>query len=179
MSSTCVTLEERLRPSRSKGAHCAPFSCPHARHPPPPADGPQNATLGAWDLSADAPAAPPARRPAGGPLKREVLGHPVGLYVLVATEVWERFSYYGMRALLILYLTKVIFSREMWQARAGFPLGAFADTLLPPFVWSSLQGPVLTQPGGVRPPLSFPPPAGRRRRGHHHGDVRGARRLPP
>lgn len=45
------------------------------------------------------------------------MGHPVGLYVLVATEVWERFSYYGMRALLILYLTKVIFSREMWQAR--------------------------------------------------------------
>lgn len=57
----------------------------------------------------------------GGALKREVLGHPVGLYVLVSTEVWERFSYYGMRALLILYLTKVIFSREMWQARPRPP----------------------------------------------------------
>ncbi|MBL6686943.1 MAG: peptide MFS transporter [Pseudomonadales bacterium] len=34
------------------------------------------------------------------------LGHPKGLYVLFATEMWERFSYYGMRALLILYLTK-------------------------------------------------------------------------
>jgi POT family proton-dependent oligopeptide transporter len=34
------------------------------------------------------------------------MGHPKGLYVLFATEMWERFSYYGMRALLILYLTK-------------------------------------------------------------------------
>ncbi len=34
------------------------------------------------------------------------LGHPPGLFVLFATEMWERFSYYGMRALLILYLTK-------------------------------------------------------------------------
>lgn len=33
-------------------------------------------------------------------------GHPRGLYVLFFTEMWERFSYYGMRALLILYLTK-------------------------------------------------------------------------
>jgi POT family proton-dependent oligopeptide transporter len=32
-------------------------------------------------------------------------GHPKGLYVLFMTEMWERFSYYGMRALLVLYLT--------------------------------------------------------------------------
>ena len=32
--------------------------------------------------------------------------HPPGLYVLFTTEMWERFSYYGMRALLVLYLTK-------------------------------------------------------------------------
>jgi proton-dependent oligopeptide transporter, POT family len=36
----------------------------------------------------------------------EVVGHPRGLFVLFYTEMWERFSYYGMRALLILYLTK-------------------------------------------------------------------------
>ena len=30
-------------------------------------------------------------------------GHPKGLYLLFMTEMWERFSYYGMRALLILY----------------------------------------------------------------------------
>lgn len=34
----------------------------------------------------------------------EPKGHPKGLYVLFATEMWERFSYYGMRALLVLYL---------------------------------------------------------------------------
>jgi len=33
-------------------------------------------------------------------------GHPPGLFVLFFTEMWERFSYYGMRALLIFYLTK-------------------------------------------------------------------------
>ena len=34
------------------------------------------------------------------------LGHPKGLFICFLTEMWERFSYYGMRALLILYLTK-------------------------------------------------------------------------
>ena len=33
------------------------------------------------------------------------MSHPSGLYTLFATEFWERFSYYGMRALLVLYLT--------------------------------------------------------------------------
>jgi proton-dependent oligopeptide transporter, POT family len=36
----------------------------------------------------------------------EFAGHPRGLYMLFFAEMWERFSYYGMRALLILYLTK-------------------------------------------------------------------------
>ncbi len=36
----------------------------------------------------------------------EFVGHPRGLFVLFYAEMWERFSYYGMRALLILYLTK-------------------------------------------------------------------------
>jgi POT family proton-dependent oligopeptide transporter len=40
--------------------------------------------------------------------EREFLGHPAGLSVLFGTEMWERFSYYGMRALLILYLTKYL-----------------------------------------------------------------------
>ena len=35
-------------------------------------------------------------------------GHPSGLYVLFGAEAWERFSYYGMRALLVLYLTKAL-----------------------------------------------------------------------
>src|ERR1700761_9477916 len=33
------------------------------------------------------------------------LGHPIGLFWLSGTEVWERFSYYGMQALLVLYMT--------------------------------------------------------------------------
>lgn len=38
----------------------------------------------------------------------QFLGHPVGLYVLFLTEMWERFSYYGMRALLVLYMTSYL-----------------------------------------------------------------------
>ena len=36
--------------------------------------------------------------------QRTILGHPAGLFVLFFTEMWERFSYYGMRALLVLYM---------------------------------------------------------------------------
>ncbi len=36
--------------------------------------------------------------------KKEIFGHPKGLFVLFLTEMWERFSYYGMRAILTLYL---------------------------------------------------------------------------
>ncbi|MGN7719204.1 peptide MFS transporter [Chitinophaga sp. 22620] len=36
------------------------------------------------------------------------VGHPKGLYVLFATEMWERFNYYGMRAILVLFLTKAL-----------------------------------------------------------------------
>jgi POT family proton-dependent oligopeptide transporter len=35
-------------------------------------------------------------------------GHPKGLYVLFATEMWERFNYYGMRAILVLFMTKAL-----------------------------------------------------------------------
>ncbi len=36
--------------------------------------------------------------------RKELFGHPVGLYILFFTEMWERFSYYGMRAILVLYM---------------------------------------------------------------------------
>lgn len=36
--------------------------------------------------------------------QKELFGHPAGLYILFFTELWERFSYYGMRALLVLFL---------------------------------------------------------------------------
>jgi POT family proton-dependent oligopeptide transporter len=43
-------------------------------------------------------------QPASG--EKAFLGHPRGLFVLFFAEMWERFSYYGMRALLIFYLTQ-------------------------------------------------------------------------
>ncbi|WP_223032814.1 peptide MFS transporter [Hanstruepera marina] len=45
--------------------------------------------------------------------KSTVLGHPSGLFVLFFTEMWERFSFYGMRALLVLFLTASLFD-EGW-----------------------------------------------------------------
>ena len=36
--------------------------------------------------------------------RSELWGHPKGLYILFFTELWERFSYYGMRAILVLFL---------------------------------------------------------------------------
>jgi len=41
-----------------------------------------------------------------GSQKRELLGHPIGLSICFLTEMWERFSYYGMRTILVLYLVK-------------------------------------------------------------------------
>jgi POT family proton-dependent oligopeptide transporter len=46
----------------------------------------------------------------------EVVGHPRGLFVLFYAEMWERFSYYGMRGILVFYLTQhLLFD----QATAG------------------------------------------------------------
>jgi len=46
---------------------------------------------------------------------KTVFGHPLGLYLLFSTELWERFSYYGMRGILMLYLTK-----SMIEGGVGF-----------------------------------------------------------
>ena len=40
------------------------------------------------------------------PIAEFLLGHPAGLFTLFFAEMWERFSYYGMRALLVFYMTK-------------------------------------------------------------------------
>ena len=40
--------------------------------------------------------------------EKEIFGHPAGLFVLFFTEMWERFSFYGMRALLVLYMTQYL-----------------------------------------------------------------------
>src|SRR3954471_23810121 len=49
----------------------------------------------------------------------EFLGHPRGLAFLFATEMWERFSYYGMRALLVLYMVKYLLHPGAAEAVIG------------------------------------------------------------
>ena len=63
----------------------------------------------------------------------KVLGHPSGLFVLFFTEMWERFSFYGMRVLLILFLTAAITGGNPgwgWNAEnAGSLYGTYAMLL--------------------------------------------------
>lgn len=66
------------------------------------------------------PASPPPAAPAYVETKT-VLGHPVGLFLLFLVEMWERFSFYGMRAILGLYLKNAITGMD--QPPPGAPLG--------------------------------------------------------
>ena len=52
--------------------------------------------------------------------KRTFLGHPIGLLWLSASEFWERYCYYGMQALLTLYLFKYLLQPEHIQQVWGF-----------------------------------------------------------
>ena len=66
--------------------------------------------------------------------KSKVLGHPAGLFVLFFTEMWERFSFYGMRVLLINFLTMAIVGVDNpgwgWSAEnAGALFGTYAGLL--------------------------------------------------
>jgi POT family proton-dependent oligopeptide transporter len=58
---------------------------------------------------------------------REWFGHPKGLTFLFATEMWERFSYYGMRALLVLYMVKHLL--QPGQAETVIGYGAIKSAL--------------------------------------------------
>ncbi len=58
-----------------------------------------------------------------GFFQQTILGHPVGLFVLFFTEMWERFSYYGMRAILILFLiSKLTEGGWEWQREEAYAL---------------------------------------------------------
>lgn len=66
--------------------------------------------------------------------KTQVLGHPAGLFVLFFTEMWERFSFYGMRVLLINFLTMAVvgvdFTGWGWSSEnAGALFGTYAGLL--------------------------------------------------
>ena len=53
------------------------------------------------------------------PSEGDIFGHPRALAYLFATEMWERFSYYGMRALLVLYMLKYLFVAAARERGAG------------------------------------------------------------
>ncbi len=65
----------------------------------------------------------------------DFLGHPCGLSYLFATEMWERFSYYGMRALLVLYMTKYL----LLNGRTGNVAGLAALKRILETVFGSLD----------------------------------------
>ncbi len=60
--------------------------------------------------------------------QKEIFGHPKGLFYLFFTEMWERFSFYGMRALLVLYMTKSLFI-NIEQGHQVFGFGALKTLL--------------------------------------------------
>ena len=76
------------------------------------------------------------------PHKKEIFGHPIGLYVLFFTEMWERFSYYGMRAILVLYLVA-----ETTEGNAG--LGWTNGEALSLYGWYTMLVYVASIPGGL------------------------------
>lgn len=74
--------------------------------------------------------------------QKQFLGHPVGLYFLFLTEMWERFSYYGMRAILVLYLVA--------ETAADNPgLGWANDNAIALYGWYTMFVYVASIPGGI------------------------------
>ena len=74
--------------------------------------------------------------------QKELFGHPAGLYILFMTEMWERFSYYGMRGILVLYLTA--------QTRGDNPgLGWLDGEALSLYGWYTMLVYVASIPGGI------------------------------
>tara|TARA_B110000285_G_scaffold98229_1_gene112041 strand:- start:76 stop:1470 length:1395 start_codon:yes stop_codon:yes gene_type:complete len=74
--------------------------------------------------------------------QKTLLGHPIGLFVLFFTEMWERFSYYGMRAILTLYLVE--------KTDAINPgLGWTDIEALSLYGWYTMMVYVMSIPGGI------------------------------
>ena len=72
--------------------------------------------------------------------QRTILGHPAGLFVLFFTEMWERFSFYGMRSLLVLYMANYLI-KSVWTGHAHvFGFAALQRGL------ESVFGPMAIQP---------------------------------
>ena len=77
--------------------------------------------------------------------QKELFGHPVGLYILFLTEMWERFSYYGMRALLVLYMT----ASALGTDDRGAGLGWTNQEALALYGWYTMLVYVMSIPGGM------------------------------
>ncbi len=74
--------------------------------------------------------------------RKTLWGHPIGLYILFFTEMWERFSYYGMRAILILYLVA-----RTDEKNPGF--GWDDATALELYGWYTMLVYMMGVPGGL------------------------------
>ncbi|MGB1219521.1 MAG: peptide MFS transporter [Flavobacteriales bacterium] len=73
-------------------------------------------------------------------IKKELFGHPKGLFILFFTEMWERFSYYGMRALLVLYIASSV---------SDGGLGWTKGNALELYGWYTMLVYVMSIPGGI------------------------------
>ena len=79
----------------------------------------------------------------------DFLGHPRGLVILFLTEMWERFSYYGMRSLLILYLTQ----HFLWSdSRSTLIYGAYTALV---YIMAVIGGALADRYLGARKAVTF------------------------
>ena len=110
--------------------------------------------------------------------QRNFLGHPAGLYFLFFTEMWERFSYYGMRALLVLYMVSYLIKGAQSGTSHVLGFAALQHGL------ESMFGPLAVQPlasqiYGIYTALVYLTPIfggnarGSRARAAQDGDTRG------
>ncbi|MBX9886393.1 MAG: oligopeptide:H+ symporter [Flavobacteriaceae bacterium] len=79
------------------------------------------------------------------PINSTLFGHPTGLYILFFTEMWERFSYYGMRALLVLYIT----TSTLGDDPRGAGLGWTSQEALALYGWYTMLVYLMSIPGGM------------------------------
>lgn len=77
--------------------------------------------------------------------QKQLFGHPIGLFVLFFTEMWERFSYYGMRALLVLYMT----AKTVGFDERGAGLGWTKAEALALYGWYTMLVYIASIPGGM------------------------------
>lgn len=83
--------------------------------------------------------------------REEFMGHPKGLFVLFFVELWERFSYYGMRALLTLFIAAPLIKPDIWDSTSTFHpgMGWSNEETLAFYGWYTMLVYVMSIPGGI------------------------------